>query len=73
MFSTCLKYTCTTAREQIAAVSKESETAKISALGERKKREEIEQKYNELLKGSSIILEQKYNDLLKGRTKYLLN
>jgi len=56
MFSTCLKYTCTTAREQIAAVLKESETAKISALGERKKREEIEQKYNELLKGSSIYI-----------------
>ena len=56
MFSTCLKYTCTTAREQIAAVSKESETAKISALGERKKREEIEQKYNELLKGRTIYI-----------------
>ncbi|XP_052222079.1 uncharacterized protein LOC127838398 isoform X1 [Dreissena polymorpha] len=38
------------AKDQLAEVQKDSETAKISVVGERKKREEVEEKHNELLK-----------------------
>ncbi|XP_052790621.1 golgin subfamily A member 5-like [Mya arenaria] len=45
-------------KDQLSEVHTESETAGISVVGERKKRQEVEEKYNELLKEKTIFDEK---------------